>query len=46
MPLFVAKELHGPWAVVGDVANLTAGEVRNERKENALKPVRSVIWLV
>ena len=26
MPLFAARELRGPWAVVGDVANLTAGE--------------------
>lgn len=26
MPLFVAKELGGPWSIVGNVANLTAGE--------------------
>ena len=26
MPLFVAKELRGPWSIVGDVANLSAGE--------------------
>ena len=26
MPLFTAKELRGPWTIVGDVANLTSGE--------------------
>ena len=26
MPLFTAKELRGPWSIVGDVANLTSGE--------------------
>ena len=26
MPLFTAKNLRGPWTIVGDVANLTSGE--------------------